>query len=44
MNNMIYQKLYRELIRLHTHLDYEEFKISLEYDIGIINKFIKGDD
>lgn len=41
---MVWQKLCNELIWQHTHLDLEEFLITLNCDVKIINKFIKGDD
>ena len=41
---MIWQKLYRDLVRQHSHLDWEEFSMTLAYDIGIINKFIEKEN
>jgi len=38
---MIYQQLYKQLVYQHSHLDWEEFIVTLDYDIGIMKKFIK---
>ena len=41
---MIWQKLYRDLVRQHSHLDNPEFEITLSYDIGIMKKFIEKEN
>lgn len=41
---MIYQQLYKQLVCQHSHLAWEEFKVTLDYDIGIMKKFIEKEN